>query len=481
MQWTHTASRFSQRKWSKGIMKLSVSAISVALVAVFAGTVYAQDGLIQPVTVGDSTGYVTYYQDDASAKPADAPVVADSTQKSCGCAKSNCSGCDKGCGRGRGILGRHLDSICTDCEHDCPERDPWRLFGNCNDCNSRGITVEGWLAGGGTASEWDPANGSNGTVFFNDLPNEAMLNQAYVSIGRETDTSECCFDLGFRVDYMFGHDAEFVKGYNLDEDWQSSSQYGSSLPQAYIDLGWGDTNTKVGRYYTIIGYEVVTSPHNFFYSHSLSFFYAEPFTHTGFLTTVNYSDNWTFAFGVDRGWNTWEDPNNDLSVTGGAFWTSCDERTTLAFAGTYGDEFSVGNGENTKRSMGSFVMTREITGKMDYIMQVDTYFQDGKNGNEDEDAVTWNNYLIYQLNCCWSAGTRFEIFSDDDGTLIGNGDATYYELTMGLNWQATDNLKVRPEVRWDWAEGKGGTTVNPYNDGQDDSQVTAAIGVDWLW
>ncbi|MCG8586159.1 MAG: hypothetical protein MI757_15740, partial [Pirellulales bacterium] len=75
-------------------MKLSVSAISVAIVTVFTGAVFAQDGLIQPVTVGDSTGYVTYYQDDDSAKPADepeievAPVSLQKGGKSCGCAKS---------------------------------------------------------------------------------------------------------------------------------------------------------------------------------------------------------------------------------------------------------------------------------------------------------------------------------------------------------------------------------------------------------
>ena len=145
----------SPEKWSKGIMKLSVSAISVAMFALYAGTVFAQDGLIQPVTVGDSTGYVTYYQDDASAKPADAPV-AGSTQKSCGCAKSDC-GCDKGCRRGCGILSGCLSGICTDCEHDCPERDPYRLFGCHNECNRTGSTLTGWVSGGYTANEWDPA------------------------------------------------------------------------------------------------------------------------------------------------------------------------------------------------------------------------------------------------------------------------------------------------------------------------------------
>ena len=471
-------------------MKLSTLAISIAITALFAGTVFAQDGLIQPVTVSDSTGYTTYYaQDDASAKPADAPVADAPVQKSCGCEKSCSGGCSKGCDSGccRGIIGSHLDSFCTDCEHDCPERCPWRAFGCCDELNCRGITLTGWLSAGYTESEWDPADDSNGTVHFNDLANQGMLNQAYFSLEKLTDTSECCWDIGFRTDIFFGHDALFVKGFNLDEDWNTSSEYGWSLPQLYLDFAWGDTNTKVGRYYTIIGYEVVTAPDNFFYSHSLSFFYAEPFTHTGVLATVPYNDNLTFALGIDRGWDTWEDPNNDLSVTGGIFWTSCDERTTVAMAGTYGDEFSTfgtSNGGNSKRAMGSFVLTREITGKLDYIFQSDGLFQDGKNGDEDEEAFTVNQYLIYQMNCCWSAGVRFEIFNDDDGARIAENAAeaaTYYNVTTGLNWQATDNLKVRPELRWDWVEGKGGSTVLPYNDGTEDKQLTAAVDVVWLW
>ena len=58
--------------------------------------------------------------------------------------------------------------------------------------------------------------------------------------------------------------------------------------------------------------------------------------------------------------------------------------------------------------MGSIVLTREITGKLDYIFQSDLFYQDGKSGDADEDAASFNQYLIYQMNCCWSAGVRFE-------------------------------------------------------------------------
>ena len=29
-----------------------------------------------------------------------------------------------------------------------------------------------------------------------------------------------------------------------------------------------------------------------------------------------------------------------------------------------------------------------------------------------------NQYLFYKLNCCWTAGSRFEWFRDDDGFVV---------------------------------------------------------------
>jgi hypothetical protein len=57
------------------------------------------------------------------------------------------------------------------------------------------------------------------------------------------------------------------------------------MPQAYVEtnlpIGKG-LSVKVGHFYTLLGYEVVTAPDNFFYSHSYSMQYGEPFTHWGY-------------------------------------------------------------------------------------------------------------------------------------------------------------------------------------------------------
>ena len=59
--------------------------------------------------------------------------------------------------------------------------------------------------------------------------------------------------------------------------------YGWAMPQAYFEVAYGNWSVKAGHFYTIVGYEVIPATGNFFYSHSLTMFNTEPFTHTGVL------------------------------------------------------------------------------------------------------------------------------------------------------------------------------------------------------
>ena len=53
------------------------------------------------------------------------------------------------------------------------------------------------------------------------------------------------------------------------------------MPQLYADFAYNRLTVRLGHFYTIIGYEVVTAPDNFFSSHAYTMQYGEPFTHTG--------------------------------------------------------------------------------------------------------------------------------------------------------------------------------------------------------
>ncbi len=102
---------------------------------------------------------------------------------------------------------------------------------------------------------------------------------------------------------MDGPDTQAVRGTGWDIEWESGD-YGSAIPQAYAEIGIDYLKIKAGYFFTPIGYERVQAPKNFFYSHSYTQYYIEPFTHTGALATYDGFEDFTFYGGWTAGWDT---------------------------------------------------------------------------------------------------------------------------------------------------------------------------------
>ncbi|MBP89341.1 MAG: hypothetical protein CMJ64_21955 [Planctomycetaceae bacterium] len=355
--------------------------------------------------------------------------------------------------------------------------EPWRLFPEL----PGGITITGWIEAGGTAAADRPTNRFVRPVTFNDRE-EVVVNQFYSVVERALDTS-CGWDVGGRIDILFGTDARFteVRGLELERDgsaskWNNHRFYRLSTPQAYVEFGVGSLSAKVGHWYTTIGYETVTAPDNFFYSHAYAMAYGEPFTHTGVL--VNYDMDGLSVYGaVHNGWDNFDSNTERAALLAGFNWTSTDEVTTLAFALSTGDELN-GLGVYSERSVYSIVFGRQLSDKIQYVLQHDNAWQaDDGGANIDAEWYGVNQYLFYDINDCWALGARLEWFRDDDGVRVPNWagntgtSGSYYNATVGLNWKPTSNLAIRPEARWDWFDGTG----NPYADGQRNDQFTASF------
>ena len=403
---------------------------------------------------------------------------------------------------------RSCDTGCNDCL-ECDDDEPCRLFDNCCCLKNHGVKVYGWAAQGFTANPSDPRDNFNGPVTFNDRANEYQLNQVYAVIEKPIDTEENCWDVGGRIDMLYGTDHRFTLARGLDAErddgtprWNTNRFYGLALPQAYGEFGYNDLSVKVGHFYTIIGYEVVTAPDNFFYSHSYTMQYGEPFTHTGVLGNYKVNDQLSVSAGYTNGWDTFDDVNTDQSFLGGVTFTSSDESQKLALAITSGDEPSF-DGRVDNRTMYSVVYTNVLTDRLTYVFQHDNGLQTEASDGGINDAEWYgiNQYLIYQINCCWSAGLRTEWFRDDDGSRVapagdfgenGTGDnanvasaggfeGNFFEVSLGLNYKPSANLRIRPEVRYDVFDGRGANGVLPYDAGTDDDQFLAAFDVIYLW
>jgi hypothetical protein len=380
-------------------------------------------------------------------------------------------------------------------------------LGSWLQCNE--IKVAGWLAQGFTWNPDEPENRFNFPTTFNDRSNDYQMNQFYLYAERAAKIDGCDWDFGWRVDVLYGTDYYFTTsaGWELHDDgsqkWNGSDGprfqfgearlYGVAVPQLYgqvfAPVGNG-VDIKIGHFYTPVGYETVTSTGNFFYSHAYTHQYFEPFTHWGVLANTPLNDSVKVGMGAVMGWDVLDDLEDHVSWLGTVTWTSCDKNTTLFYGILIGEEAGQLGNEDA-RYYQSIYLTHKISDKLTSVTGTDLVWQNNgsfdSTGVEEADAEAYSfyQYLIYDINKCWSAGMRVEVSHDDDNlriltpTALGAtvpGEATFTSLTLGLNYKAYENVRIRPEVRWDWSDFDEGD-IGAFDDFSDNNQFTAAFDV----
>jgi hypothetical protein len=394
-----------------------------------------------------------------------------------------------------------------------------------------GIVVGGWANGGITYNTHNPANGYNGPVTFNDRSNVPMFNQLDLYVGRAVATEGKKWDFGGRVDFMYGTDAIFTQAYGVgaldvntgqarsnrnawDLNLLDDTTMGIALPQAYgeayVPVGNG-LNVKAGHFYTPIGYEVVTAPDNFFYSHAYTMQYGEPFTHTGAMGNYAVDNNWGVMGGLTTGSSTggWDGGfNQGLGNWGGLFgttWTSNDKGSSANVSGTYS---GTSEQNDSAWALYSVVLKHNLNDKTHLILQHDHGFADNilaSNGNVDAQWYGINSHTYYDIKDNLSIGLRAEWFRDQNGFRVcspgrvaaaadnsgGNYAAagsygstcvaaSWYQVTAGLTYKPKKWLNIRPNIRYDYADGTDpftGGAYKPFGNANQTYQVLMSTDV----
>ena len=328
--------------------------------------------------------------------------------------------------------------------------DPWTLSEFLHGDHEPAINIGGWFQSGYHSDD-------NG--LFNDRPDEWNLHQAWLFAEKKAVAGESPF--GFRADLVYGIDGADTQSFGNNPgtfDFQNGFDHGAfswAIPQLYAELALGEWTIKGGHFYTSIGYEVVTAPDNFFYSHAITFFNTEPFTHTGVVLSRSLSENVDFHGGWTSGWDTGFD-----SVNGGSSWLGgltfqLTDNCSLAYTSTAGNLGARGQDAYSH----SIVMNTQLSDRLNWVVQSDLL----RVGSTGEDNVGVNQYLLYTVNDRLGLGTRFEWWKGDtltgyapyDATLPATGSLSYYSATVGANIRTTANTVIRPEVRYDWSPAGG--------------------------
>jgi hypothetical protein len=285
---------------------------------------------------------------------------------------------------------------------------------------------------------------SQSTGLFNNRPDKVNLQQMWVYLQKEAARNPY-WDWGFRADVLYGTDAVKTQAFGNPAgtwDFQNGLDYGAygwAIPQAYAELAKEDLSVKVGHFFTLVGYEVVTAPDNFFYSHAYTMFNSEPFTHTGAIASYDVNDSTTLHGGWTLGWDTGFNQLNGGSSFLGGFSRKVREDLTFTYISTAGNFGWRGNGYSH-----SAVFDKSLTENLNYVLQSDLLSTDTSGGNNNEVGI--NQYLLYTLSERLRAGTRVEWWkSDRTGTSLST-----YSVTGGFNITPGDNLIIRPEVRYNW-------------------------------
>jgi hypothetical protein len=358
-----------------------------------------------------------------------------------------------------------------------------------------GFEVGMWASGGITYASHNRSDHNNAPLSFNDRNSEFLFNQLNFYIERAVNKGGTSWDVGGRMDFMYGTDASKTQAINYDNDWwinEDGGYYNIAMPQLYLEVyapfGNGVT-AKVGHFYTTIGYEVVPSPDNFFYSHSYTMLYGEPFTHNGVTFSYDIDDNFSINAGAVMGWDNMTTHRSAWSFLGGVNWVSNSQATSVAVQLITGDP---DENQSGNRTMYSIVATHDITENWHYVFQHDFGTQQSDRAATDDDgrvvatggpypgseAGNWfgiNQYLTYDITDQIGIGLRAEWFNDKGGAHRVNAvGANYLAASFGVNYSPVPWFTFRPEVRYDWAD-EDVFNIDSNGVGVDNDQVTVAM------
>jgi Putative beta-barrel porin-2, OmpL-like. bbp2 len=342
-----------------------------------------------------------------------------------------------------------------------------------------GINIFGHIEGSYTWNFDDPEGETNFGRVFDFEHDEPTMNQLDLTVERLVDVTKKQFDIGGRMEWIWGGDSGLIHSNGLF-DWYDTSRDPENqwdLNQAYLDFAVPVGNgllIRAGKFVTLLGAETINPTTNPFFSHTYLFGYAIPFTHTGVLGSYSLNDSWSVTGGITRGWEQSNEDNNDaVDILGQVKWIA-NKEWTFYFNFVTGPEQP--DNESDWRTVLDFILVGALTDKLSLIVNADIGWEQDVADGGTRDAQWYGiaGYLGYKLNDMATLNGRAEWFGDDDGTRTGV-DANFYELTGGValtpfhkdKWGK--NFVIRPEIRVDFSD------EDAFNDGSDDTMVTAAV------
>ncbi|WP_230473574.1 outer membrane beta-barrel protein [Dyella choica] len=355
------------------------------------------------------------------------------------------------------------------------------------------IEMFGWL---NAAANLSTSHFTNYPLAYQVRPNRVELNQAVLNIQRIVDTVQTDhLDWGFDISALYGYDYHFttMKGVFSNQLLNNSSAYAALPGRTYgadpmlfyadIYVPWVAEGmvVRVGRWLSLPDIEAQFSPNNYLVTHSI-LYTADPYTQMGVLTTTRLNAQWTVQLGVHGSddtavWNRSARPTLQACVR----WVSVSDDDMLypcinsfnrddyhydnlqMYAATWGHRFSP-----------HFHILTEAYWM--YARGIPGYGPGGTPGVAGSSPYSGKagefgivNYMNFELSGADMVSFRNEFYNDEKGQRTGYA-TRYSEHTVGLTHWVSQDLEIRPELRYDHSYD-----LPAYDKGRRDYQLVAVI------
>jgi hypothetical protein len=294
----------------------------------------------------------------------------------------------------------------------------------------------------------------------NRFGNEFVVNQTAIVVERTLKQDQ--FSLGFRSEFYAGADAALIQPKGGIDSPPGNSRFGYDFRQLYVSahlpmLSEGGIDVRVGRQWSVIGYESAMAPYRPFYSNAYQWFYAEDGAYTGAVATWHASKLLDIIGGVTMGGNTFFAYRQDHSACyiGQINYWLTEEKKTLFSGSIYlGPGSTIGATEALQGSFETNVEFRIHHQWNKYLTQI-IQTNDGWASNVTGiGTASWYSLYtigILQLSPTVNLNGRIEWFDDCNGSRTGV-KANYFDATVGLDYHPCKGLRLRPEIRGDFAD-----------------------------
>ena len=358
----------------------------------------------------------------------------------------------------------------------------------------KGIKLSGYVDAGYSYNFTGAGTSDVAGRMGSDTADRGDFNLYAVKIALEKAlTSENKAQAGFRTDVMIGEDATYLINRTTFNNTDNNDQNSNALflEQAYVSIrapvgnGW---DFKVGKFVSILGYEVIERPANMNVTYGL-LWQQMPLYHTGVLSSYKFDDYLDAKLGVVNGSQTDNNVTTSgqgdgvavlaaLNVTapgGNANWSNNFQYSSNNDSNSsnfFGDSSTSTGVENDSSGTGySFIYNswgnwapKFADDKLLLAFNALLGTASTNDGDPSQPGTTWfgaGAYAKYQFNDWFSLCSRGEYLGGNnpekivDSTFSNTDNATLslweYTLTAGFN--VIDNLLIRAEYRLDWGNG----------------------------